>query len=117
GPLPNNGPGVQPADHIAGELVDGADKIAYFTAKGAIGYTFLGVDLTPDPQFVAPGSPASFQVSVPDFAQLDEPFYTIDFGDGFFGSGPVTGTSFNVTHTYPIGTQLPTTAKIRVMDA
>jgi PKD repeat protein len=112
-----NVPSVQPADDIAGELVDGADNIAYFTAKGAIGYTFLGVDLTPDPQFVAPGSPASFQVSVPDFAQLDEPFYTIDFGDGLFGSGPVTGTTFNVTHTYPIGTQLPTTAKIRVMDA
>jgi len=112
-----NVPNVQPNDDIAGEVVDGADNIAYFTAKGAIGYTFLGVDLAPDPQFVSPGSPASFQVSVPDFAQLDEPFFTIDFGDGLFGSGPVTGASFNVTHTYPTGTQFPTTAKIRVMDA
>jgi hypothetical protein len=112
-----NVPNVQPNDDIAGEVVDGADNIAYFTAKGSIGFTFLSVDLTPDPQYVAPGSPATFQVSVPDFARLDEPFYTIDFGDGLFGSGPVTGTSFTVMHTYPNGTQFPTTAKIRVMDA
>jgi len=112
-----NVPNVQPNDDIAGEVVDGADNIAYFTAKGSIGFTFLGVDLTPDPQYVTPGAPATFQVSVPDFAQLDEPFYTFDFGDGLFGSGPVTGTSFTVTHTYQNGTPFPVTAEIRVMDA
>jgi len=112
-----NVPNVQPGDDIGGQVVDGADNVAYFTAKGSIGFTFLDVNLTPDPQYVTPGESATFQLSVADFTLLDEPFYTIDFGDGLFGSGPVTAPVMTIPHTYAEGTDFPTTAKIRVMDA
>ena len=112
-----NMPNVLSGDDIAGQIVDGADNVAYFTAKGSIGFTFLSVDLTPDPRYVIPGTPTTFQINVADFTLLDDPFYTIDFGDGLFASGPVTGSVVIVTHSYPVGTDLPTTAKVRVMDA
>jgi PKD repeat protein len=111
-----NVPDTLPGDDIAGQIVDVSGNVAYFTGKGSIGFTFLGVTLTPDPVYATPGVPVTFQVSVPTFSELLEPFYTIDFGDGLFGSGPVTGTTFTVTHTYGEGTQFPTTATIKVMD-
>src|SRR5439155_7221064 len=92
-PFPTSGsftvnvPNVGPTDDLAGEVVDGSDNVAYFTAKGAGGFTPLAVDAGPD-VYVTPGTPATFQVSVPDFAQLKDPFFTIDFGDGSSSSGP-----------------------------
>jgi hypothetical protein len=112
-----NVPGVSADDDIGGAIVDGADNVGYFTAKGSIGFTFLTVDLTPNPRYVTPGVPTTFQLSVPDFATLEDPFYTIDFGDGVSSSGPATGPIVPVTHTYAVGTKLPTTARVRVMDA
>jgi hypothetical protein len=41
----------------------------------------------------------------------------MDFGDGQSSSGPVTGATFTVTHTYQTGTSLPTTSTVKVMDA
>jgi len=43
--------------------------------------------------------------------------YTIDFGDGLFGSGPVTASTIQITHIYPLGTEFPTAATVKVMDA
>jgi hypothetical protein len=122
-PFTINVPNVSSTDDIAGEIVDGAGNVAYFTAKGSGGFTSLAVDLlapppaTPDPIFVSPGAPTTFQLSVADFSSLDEPFYTIDFGDGQHGSGPVTASTITFTHTYGAGTEFPTTATVRVMDA
>jgi len=111
-------PGGALADvDIGGAIVDGADNVGYFTAKGSIGFTFLGVTLSPDPRYVTPGVPTAFQIGVPEFLSLEDPFYTIDFGDGVSSSGPVTGPIVPVTHTYAVGTELPTTARVRVMDA
>jgi hypothetical protein len=108
---------VLPTDDIAiaGQVVDGAGNVAYFTAKGANGFTFLQVNGDPN-QFVTPGSPHTFLITVPEFATLDEPFFTMEFGDGQSSSGPVTGQTFNVVHTYQQGTPFPTTATVKVMD-
>ena len=122
-PYTINVPNVSDTDDIAGEVVDGAGNVAYFTAKGSGGFTYLPVDLSappplnPDPIYVTPGTATTFQLNVADFAQLDEPFYTIDFGDGLFGSGPVAASTITFTHVYPVGTDFPTTAKVKVMDA
>src|SRR3990172_4209593 len=95
-PFPTSGaftinvPNVLPTDDIAGQVVDGAGNVAYFTAKGSGGFTNLSVDLRapepldPDPLSAAPGTATTLQLNVADFASLDEPFYTIDFGDGLY---------------------------------
>ena len=108
-------PNVLPADDITGQIVDGLNNVAYFTAKGGNGFTFLLVNGGPD-QFVTPGSPHTFLITVPEFATLNEPFFTMDFGDGQSSSGPVTSQAFNVVHRYQAGTPFPTTATVKVMD-
>ncbi|TMB98887.1 MAG: PKD domain-containing protein [Chloroflexi bacterium] len=121
-PLPASGtftlhvPNVAATDDLAGEVIDGADNVAYFTAKGSGGFTPLSVNAGPD-LYVTPGTPTSFQVSVPDFASLKEPFYTVQFGDGTSTSGPVPGAYFSVPHTYTAATDFPVTATVKVMDA
>jgi len=121
-PLPTSGsfmlnlPSVLATDDVSGEVIDGSSNVAYFTAKGSGGFTFLSVNAGPD-LYVTPGSPTTFQISVPDFASLTDPFYTVDFGDGQSSSGPVTGTTFAFQHTYQLGTDFPVTAKVKVMDA
>jgi hypothetical protein len=121
-PFPTSGtftinvPNVLAGDDIAGEVIDGAGNVAYFTAKGSGGFTFLSVNAGPD-LYATPGTPTVFQVSVPDFATLSDPFYTVDFGDGQSSSGPVTGATFSFEHTYQASTDFPVTAKVKVMDA
>jgi hypothetical protein len=121
-PFPTSGsfvvnvPNVGPADEIAGAVVDGSHNVAYFTAKGNNGFDFTPV-IAPPFQDVPLGAPTTFTISVPEFANFVDPFFTMDFGDGQSSSGPVTGSTFTVTHTYAVGTQLPTTATVKVMDA
>lgn len=107
---------VLASDDVAGEVIDGSGNVAYFTAKGSGGFGFLSVNAGPD-LYATPGTPTVFQISVPDFATLTDPFYTVDFGDGQSSSGPVTGTTFTFQHTYQPGTDFPVTAKVKVMDA
>ncbi len=120
-PLPTTGaftltvPNVLLTDDIAGQVIDGADNVSYFTAKGANGFTFLPVDAGPD-QYVTPGTPTTFTITVADFSTLNEPFFTMHFGDGHTTSGPVLGSTFSVVHTYQPGTSFPTTATLKVMD-
>jgi PKD repeat protein len=116
GPFTINVPNAQPADTIAGQIVDGAGNVAHLTGKGNNGFNFLLVDAGPD-QVVTPGTPTTFQISVSGFGTLNEPFFTMDFGDGQSTSGPVTGPSFNIVHTYQPGTQSPATATLKVVDA
>ena len=111
-----NVPNIGPSDDIAGAVVDGANNVAYFTAKGNNGFDFTAVN-APTVQYVTLGSPTTFSINVPEFADFVDPFFTIDFGDGQSSSGPVTGATFTVTHTYANGTVLPTTATVKVMDA
>jgi hypothetical protein len=73
--------------------------------------------IAPSVQYVPLGAPTTFTISVPEFADFVDPFFTMDFGDGQSSSGPVTGATFTVTHTYATGTILPTTATVKVMDA
>jgi hypothetical protein len=121
-PFPTSGsftinvPNVGPNDDIAGAVVDGAHNVAYFTAKGNNGFDSTPVN-APTVQYVTLGTPTTFSINVPEFASFVDPFFTIDFGDGQSSSGPVTGTTFTVTHTYQPGTQLPTTVSVKVMDA
>ena len=116
GPFMLNLPSVLATDDVSGEVIDGSGNVAFFTAKGSSGFTFLSVNAGPD-LYATPGTPTAFQVSVPDFATLTDPFYTVDFGDGQSSSGPVTGTTFAFQHTYQQGTHFPATAKVKVMDA
>jgi hypothetical protein len=107
---------VGPTDDVAGAVVDGANNVAHFTSKGNSGYDFTPV-IAPTVQFVPLGAPTTFTITVPEFASFVDPFFTMDFGDGQSSSGPVTGSTFTVTHTYAQGTTLPTTATVKVMDA
>jgi PKD domain len=121
-PFPTSGsfvvnvPNVGASDDLAGAVVDGAHNVAYFTAKGNNGFDFTPV-IAPPFQNVPLGAPTTFTIGVPEFANFVDPFFTMDFGDGTSSSGPVTGTTFTVTHTYAVGTELPTTATVKVMDA
>jgi len=106
-----------PTDDITGQIVDGNDNVAYFTAKGSGGFTNLSVSFAGPVQGVAPGTPTVFPITVSEFASLDEPFFTMDFGDGQSASGPVPSATFDIIHTYQPGTSFPTTATLKVMDA
>ncbi len=107
-PFPTSGsftinvPNVGPSDDIAGAVVDGAHNVAYFTAKGNNGFDFTPVN-APTVQYVPLGTPTTFTIGVPEFADFVDPFFTMDFGDGQSSSGPVTGATFTVTHTYAAG--------------